>query len=645
MSGLGALLLYSQFTHQDSGSDASIHTQHFSPDQYVLATPFGQSILDARDLSRLSPTGAEQALLELDKMDAFGDDATLKAYRLMIESNIASNQHEHEKVRSIGEQLAAMAKAEGLEWLLAESQAEMAIEAYLIGDLTKAQQLIDSAIAYADSINYHNAQIKNYNTAGVISSTQGEFLLAQEYFHYGLELAKTIPDHDYHPKLISNMALIYIFLEDWSKALSLIEQGKAFYVDSGSFSPTAEIILHTNEAYVQYHLGNVIAAREAYQRGLSVFESERHSKRTELVVLRTESDILWLEKSYSAARKVADKCISIADHKELPLEVGLCYLSRAKADSELGFHAHVVEDLLQALTLIEQADAHSWEMEIHKELAKTYEMFGNHPKALEHHKLYYKQNKALLFDRRQSELFVLQESFETNSLLQQAALAESETAVAKLKVDKQRLRNWTVIAFTFVVLMSFIQIRKRANSTQQENKLLAKLHQQDPLTGLGNRRYIDKWLEENYQLNQNYYIALIDIDDFKFINDNYGHDIGDQVIIETANRLRNEIADEDAIVRWGGEEFLIVLNHNGDPKVRLKKMVRAISTRRYPTKEANLHITVSVGTSYLCGALTNEKNLETAIKQADRALYGVKSEGKNHVQQYDATKHAPRTCS
>jgi diguanylate cyclase (GGDEF)-like protein len=415
-----------------------------------------------------------------------------------------------------------------------------------------------------------------------------------------------------------------------------------FYKQAEHYSSTAEIILYANEAYVHYRLGNKLLARKAYEKGLAVFNSQPHSIRTELVLLRTESDILWLEEKYFPARQSADRCLALAESEALPLETGLCHLSRVRARIALGFHDGVITELLEALRLTEQAKAHSWEMEIHRELASTYELFSNYRQSLAHHKIYYSQNKALLFDRRQSELFLLQESYETNALQQQKALAESEASVAKLKVDKQRLRNWTVIAFTFVVLMSFVQIRRRAKDTLLENKQLAKLHQQDPLTGLGNRRYIDNWLEEDYQPEQgkHYFIALADIDDFKRINDTHGHDVGDSVIVETARRLRKVIGRDEAVVRWGGEEFLLVLKSGNQPQLKLEQIVSEISERPYEMQQDSLAITVSVGASDLCESLTQEHSFELLTKQADRALYCAKSEGKNHAQQYDAARHS-----
>src|SRR5699024_11567597 len=85
----------------------------------------------------------------------------------------------------------------------------------------------------------------------------------------------------------------------------------------------------------------------------------------------------------------------------------------------------------------------------------------------------------------------------------------------------------------------------------------------DYLTGLYSRKYLDKMFNKHMKKDKQGTLILFDIDDFKKINDKYGHNIGDEVIIAVAKIIKNSISDQDIAARWGGEEFAIYLPHVG----------------------------------------------------------------------------------
>lgn len=151
----------------------------------------------------------------------------------------------------------------------------------------------------------------------------------------------------------------------------------------------------------------------------------------------------------------------------------------------------------------------------------------------------------------------------------------------------------------------------------------------DPLTGLYNRLKFNEVIKVACQKHHTKKIGLsmiiIDIDDFKHINDTYGHDEGDSVLIELAQLLEEFTREDDLVVRWGGEEFVILLAQNIDKaKILAEKLCKKV--------ESNLHveekkITISLGVSQMMTYDTQE----TFFKRVDEALYKSKSEGKNRV--------------
>jgi two-component system, cell cycle response regulator len=158
----------------------------------------------------------------------------------------------------------------------------------------------------------------------------------------------------------------------------------------------------------------------------------------------------------------------------------------------------------------------------------------------------------------------------------------------------------------------------------------------DPLTGLYNRRYLDSQVEVLVDNAANrgkpLSILMLDVDYFKAVNDTYGHEAGDRVLRELANRIRKHIRNVDLGFRVGGEEFVIVLpDTEAEVALRVAERLRkAVSSRAFPLSEGKgaLPVTISVGISSFASP---SDSLETLLKRADEALYKAKREGRNRV--------------
>ena len=154
----------------------------------------------------------------------------------------------------------------------------------------------------------------------------------------------------------------------------------------------------------------------------------------------------------------------------------------------------------------------------------------------------------------------------------------------------------------------------------------------DFLTGLYNRRYffdhINEYIE-NQEHTEKFAVAMIDIDNFKNINDTYGHDIGDKVIVHLADVLMSNTNYRDIVSRFGGEEFCVVLkNINRFSAVEIFDRLRCEveSSVFYSDKKEPIQFTISIGV-----ALYSEDGLQETINQADMMLYNAKNAGKNQV--------------
>lgn len=165
-------------------------------------------------------------------------------------------------------------------------------------------------------------------------------------------------------------------------------------------------------------------------------------------------------------------------------------------------------------------------------------------------------------------------------------------------------------------------------------KLQEQAHK-DPLTNLYNRRHFGEIIGSLFSMskrgNNPLSILIIDIDNFKSINDNYGHQIGDLVIKSLANIFINSIRKSDIAIRYGGEEFLLLLTNTNSNNAQIiaEKLRNSVENTILKTKESiDLKFTISLG---LATVKKNDSTIDIAIESADKALYIAKRSGKNQT--------------
>ena len=185
-----------------------------------------------------------------------------------------------------------------------------------------------------------------------------------------------------------------------------------------------------------------------------------------------------------------------------------------------------------------------------------------------------------------------------------------------------------------------LKVQHRTKELEESKEKLRRMALHDPLTDLYNRRYFDTVIEELLSLsirkNESLSLVLIDIDHFKKINDTYGHDVGDMVLIELAKQLKELLRHSDVITRIGGEEFAIVFPNTetlGAYKTGEKIREKIEKLQIKIDKETSIKFTISIGITAFDKNL--DKDANTIIKRADKALYEAKHAGRNKVIVYE----------
>ena len=205
----------------------------------------------------------------------------------------------------------------------------------------------------------------------------------------------------------------------------------------------------------------------------------------------------------------------------------------------------------------------------------------------------------------------------------------------------------TIATIFLMAALLFIQHRRLNRELQRTNLVLQEASLTDPLTGLRNRRYFSATIDADVgQALRSYADArdphtrdlvfyLIDADNFKEVNDHYGHDVGDKVLVEMAQRLSSSIRHSDVLVRWGGEEFLIVSRYTdrSDAEWLAQRVLSAVADKPFSLGASGktIHRTCSLGWAAFPWLQHNPRAVryEEVLTLADRALHQAKESGRN----------------
>ncbi len=190
-----------------------------------------------------------------------------------------------------------------------------------------------------------------------------------------------------------------------------------------------------------------------------------------------------------------------------------------------------------------------------------------------------------------------------------------------------------LIAVFFLLSFSILfalEVRYIQKLLYEENSKLGEIASKDPLTKTLNRRSFNNILNEMIVDNEHneFGLIILDIDDFKKVNDTYGHNVGDLVLVETASVMQENIAQNDYLCRWGGEEFLILIHGKKEEFENVAEKIRtSIEKLTFTSKGTNFAITATLGISeYQTGI-----KAKTLVEMADQKLYYGKQHGKNQV--------------
>jgi diguanylate cyclase (GGDEF)-like protein len=210
----------------------------------------------------------------------------------------------------------------------------------------------------------------------------------------------------------------------------------------------------------------------------------------------------------------------------------------------------------------------------------------------------------------------------------------------KIKGLEEGASDYVTKPFDSGELIARVKVQLKIKNLQDElkksNDLLRELSNTDPLTRLYNRRYLNQTLQSEMLRAKRYHEALtlviLDIDNFKSINDTYGHQNGDIILMEIAETVRKGRRCYDIAARYGGEEFILVLPGTSlEGGVTVAERVRRdVEVMSYTSPMEKLSVTVSLGISTFPSEGIEDE--DALVRRADEALYRAKQNGRNRVE-------------
>ena len=392
------------------------------------------------------------------------------------------------------------------------------------------------------------------------------------------------------------------------------------------------------------------AAEQAYQQGLQ-WSEKLHNKPIMALALNNLGDVRMRQQRYGEATPYFHQARSIAvEVKDKPLQI--------MADFNLGYIAvrqeKFADGLAQMTKMVEQAAAiplPDTEMLLYLwELADAYGLAGQHQQEVRYLREHQELSQRIFRKEREEQINALQESFAAAQKAKQIEDLEHQNQLKIAEIEQKKLQQSITLLLGTLVLMALALLYMLYRKVRFTNSQLKKANDQlafhslhDPLTGLLNRRSLHEYMQKKIGQPERRQATvavtdgfiLLDIDHFKRINDHYSHAAGDEVLIEIGRRLRELTRQGDMLLRWGGEEFLIVLrgiNQSGLSNFA-NRVLQAIGQTSFTYQQQQIQVTASAGFLLYPFAELSEQALswEKTLHLADMALYLSKVHGRNRA--------------
>jgi diguanylate cyclase (GGDEF)-like protein len=590
-------------------------------------------------LERQGRADPEPALRQLDRLlpAIAAPRARLAALRLL--GALLAQQSDDERTEHVAAQIEQLAGPVDAN----EARAAAAyVRARLLrqdGPLGRADRLLGQALARLPDPVPAPERLRYLALHADIKDATGQLDDAVRLFQQALALAGPGTPGWQRSELMSSLAYTLYQAGQTERAEAMNRQAREIAEAAGDGVALASAA--TTEAILATQAGDAERELRALQAAI-VHARQAGARRAQVLGLANLADYYLKRGQYEVALQRAQEALPLArainngSVESLALtNSGLALVSLRRKDEGLAA-------VRAGLAIDERTGAVSTMSLTYKELGLYLESAGYLPDAMDAYRAHRKLADEVFQHDQQQAILELQESYDHERRQRDLALLNQENRLKEEQLLGQDLqqRLWAAGAAAGMLLLGVVallhrRVRESNAALVTSNEQLKRQSERDPLTGLSNRRHFQDAMQRlaaDGRLEGT--LLLLDIDHFKQINDVHGHAAGDAVLVEVAQRLRATLREPDLIVRWGGEEFLILVRGLAPEPVEqlAQRLLGAIGGAAVETAGRAVDVSASVGfATFPLEPSGFAPSWEQAIGLVDTAMYLAKAHGRNRA--------------
>ncbi len=450
---------------------------------------------------------------------------------------------------------------------------------------------------------------------------------------------------------MSGLAALYRRKADLDEARHWLDQALA--IANAQSQPDDVLLsdLYVNLGTIQTDQERYAEAAESYKKALDIAVRD-HDDSMRALMLGNLADLGLRTKDYPRALRLASEALALATETKDRASQNLAKHNMGVAKIAMGRLAEGRALVLEAIDAEREAGHVTSVAEGLVELGDYLERAGDLQGAMKAYAEYRGLADNLEREERRKAVLEAQQQLNDDRLSaeRENLVKANELNSAKAEARRLQLALWTLLlacgAAAVALLVKLSRRTREANQAlAKSNEVLAEQSERDPLTGLGNRHLLQRLLAEPKRASGSVgSLFLVDVDHFKQINDMHGHAGGDQVLIEMAERLRAAVRDGDAVVRWGGEEFLVLTNtQDASAAQALAQRVLNSIAQTPVSLSTGAKVQVSVSMGFARFPLPEVEGVlpwELALELVDQLMYRAKSHGRNQAWSLESARNA-----
>jgi len=526
----------------------------------------------------------------------------------LLERGSALRRHDYDQLRLVAEEafeLSCQSDSAGPLYPYGMSCALslLAHRNCMIGEWGAAVSQATQGLALLESNEPDLVRGELYDSLGWVKFRTGAHTEALDYLMMALADAEQIGDKSLQAYVLDRVANVYSFFDTQvDAALELQDRALEMHRELGDRMGEAAVL--NNRAYTYITQGDLDAALETARAALQYAQGGGRDY-LHMAVLDTVAEVHLLRDELDEAKRCTLQSLSFAEELDSEPDEANSLLSVARIELRHGDSEGARAHALSALEMFERLGANVELSECCRFVSEVFEKAGEYEEALALFQRFHELREAHASGATEGRLSDLKVGYELESARKDAEILRLRGLALEREVEESRITH--------------ARLEARASL--------------DALTGLYNRGHLPVLEAELDVAAAEGVVAslmILDVDSFKDVNDSYGHLAGDHVLIEIARKLTQNARATDTPVRYGGDEFLVLLvgMDVGDAHAVAERLRLAVSGVRVAHGQLMLAVTVSIGVATMD---PNAGALPDLIARADRALYAAKKAGRNRI--------------